>query len=146
MDIYSIIKPKTKDEFISYYYFRWSLLREPWGQPIGSERSLDEKDCIHRMIVDDKRDIVAVGRLQFNDSSVAQIRYMAVDPKVQKIGLGKKMIFELEKIAKDNHYTKIILESRETAVEFYEKCGYRVVKKSYLLFGEIQHYLMQKSI
>jgi len=38
----------------------------------------------------------------------------------------------------------IILHAREIAVPFYERMGFRVTEKSHLLFGEIQHYLMEK--
>jgi hypothetical protein len=30
------------------------------------------------------------------------------------------------------------------AVDFYAKAGYQMMEKSHLLFGEIQHFLMQK--
>jgi predicted GNAT family N-acyltransferase len=38
----------------------------------------------------------------------------------------------------------MILEARENAVPFYKSLGYEILKKSYLLFGEIQHYTMHK--
>jgi predicted GNAT family N-acyltransferase len=38
----------------------------------------------------------------------------------------------------------VILHAREMAVPFYERMGFQVTEKSHLLFGEIQHYLMQK--
>jgi predicted GNAT family N-acyltransferase len=40
----------------------------------------------------------------------------------------------------------VILHAREIAVPFYERMGFHVAEKSHLLFGEIQHYLMQKKI
>ena len=41
---------------------------------------------------------------------------------------------------------EIILHARENAVNFYKHCGYTVVEKSYLMWGEIQHYLMKKDL
>ena len=89
---------------------------------------------------------LAVGRLQFNDKMEAQIRYMAVHPQVQGQGLGYKMMLELESIAINENCSHIILQSREHAVLFYKKCGYSLIDKTYLLFDEIQHYLMEKTI
>ena len=43
-------------------------------------------------------------------------------------------------------WTEIVLEARENAVPFYEAIGYTIVAESYLLFSEIQHYRMQKSL
>jgi ribosomal protein S18 acetylase RimI-like enzyme len=51
-----------------------------------------------------------------------------------------------EKISKNRGDKKIILHAREVALGFYEKLGYQLVNKSHLLFDEIQHYLMEKSI
>ena len=52
----------------------------------------------------------------------------------------------MEKEAIKINASKIILHSRASANNFYEKCGYVVVEKSYLMWGEIQHYLMEKEI
>jgi hypothetical protein len=38
------------------------------------------------------------------------------------------------------------LQAREKAIPFYERLGYKVVEKTHLLFGEIQHYKMRKEI
>jgi hypothetical protein len=40
---------------------------------------------------------------------------------------------------------KVLLHAREIALDFYVKEGYEYVQKSHLLFGEIQHFLMQKN-
>ena len=52
----------------------------------------------------------------------------------------------IENFAFKNNSAKIILHARENAVTFYESLGYETVKESYLLFDEIQHYLMQKEL
>ena len=138
-----VIEPLTSEEFDEYFYLRWKILRKPWNQPPGSETDLAEESSIHAMIL---RNGIAVGvcRMQFNDNYTAQIRYMAVDGRYQKLGLGKKLIQFLEKKAIENHRHRIYLDARENAVEFYESCGYKTIKTSYLLFGEIQHYGMEK--
>ena len=42
----NIESPKTKNDFIKYYYLRWKLLRKPHNQPKGSE--LDELERLTR--------------------------------------------------------------------------------------------------
>ena len=118
-------------------------MREPWGQPIGSEKDSMENQCIHRLLIS-KNTFIGVARLQYNDKTQAQIRYMAVKKKYQSQGFGKLLIFDLEKIAKEKGVKEIILQSREIAVNFYKSLDYKLEKRTYLLFNDIQHFLMRK--
>jgi len=142
-----IIEPGTSEEFKKYYNLRYEVLRKPWLQPKGSERDEEEETSLHRMIIDEPNGkAVAVGRLQFNTIEEAQIRYMAVSNYYQGMGYGSKIVKALDNIAREKGSRKIILQSRENAVKFYEKNGYKIIEKSYLLFDEIQHWLMEKEL
>ena len=142
-----IIEPTTAEEFKKYYNLRYEVLRKPWLQPKGSERDEEEETSLHRMIIDEPNGkAVAVGRLQFNTIEEAQIRYMAVSDDYQGMGYGSKIVKVLDNIAREKGSRKIILQSRENAVKFYEKNGYKIIEKSYLLFDEIQHWLMEKEL
>ena len=142
-----IIEPTTSEEFKKYYNLRYKILRKPWGQPSGSERDGGEETSIHRMIIDNKTgNALAVGRLQFNSEDEAQIRYMAVADEFQGKGLGSQIISSLEDVARGKGSKQIILSARENALQFYKNNGYKIVKKTHLLFGEIQHWLMEKEL
>ena len=142
-----IIEPSTSEEFKKYYNLRYEVLRKPWLQPKGSERDDGDETSLHRMIIDNPNGkAVAVGRLQFNTIEEAQIRYMAVSDDYQGMGYGSKIVKTLNNIAREKGSRKIILQSRENAVKFYEKNGYKIIEKSYLLFDEIQHWLMEKEL
>ena len=142
-----IVEPKSLEEMKNYFFLRYKVLREPWNQPIGSEQDSDESSSIHRMIVDaNTSKIRAVGRLHFNNNKESQIRYMAVSPEFQNQGLGTKILFELEKIAISKGANRMILQSRENAIEFYKINGYVIRSKTYLLFDKIQHWLMEKKL
>lgn len=142
---FSIRSPHTKDEWQQYYQLRWKLLRQPWNQPVGSEKDEFEAEAIHRAAFYSKR-IIAVGRIQFTAAEHAQIRYMAVDPEFRLKGIGSLILKSLEQTARDQHTDSILLEARETAVKFYLSHHYQLIEASHLLFGEIQHYTMQKTI
>ena len=71
---------------------------------------------------------------------------MAVADNYQGQGLGSKIVTALEDIALDKGVSRIILQARENAVKFYERNGYEIIEKSYLLFDEIQHWLMKKEL
>ena len=142
-----IIEPNSSAEFEQYYNLRYEVLRKPWLQPKGSEKDDGDNSSIHRMIIDESNGkAVAVGRLQFNTSEEAQIRYMAVSDNYQLKGYGNIIVKTLEDIALNKGIRNIILQARENALKFYWKNGYEIIEKSYLLFDEIQHWLMVKKI
>jgi ribosomal protein S18 acetylase RimI-like enzyme len=78
----------------------------------------------------------------------AQIRFMAVNTAFQRMGLGKAILRFTEHLGKKKfpNLERIMLHARETSIPFYEANGYRIVESSYLLFGKIQHFLMEKSV
>jgi len=139
------INPNTEGEWSEYYSIRFSALRKPWGQPLGSEKDESDSTSINVMLLVNNVS-VAVGRLHFNNQNEGQVRYMAVDEHHRGKGYGTVMLQELEKIAKQNQRSTMMLEAREKAIPFYERNGYSVARKSYLLFGEIQHFTMYKEL
>jgi predicted GNAT family N-acyltransferase len=144
MDI--IVKqPETAEEFKQYLDLRWRVLRAPWGEPQGSEVDELEDQCFHVMAKLDEK-ITGVGRLQYNTNSEAQIRYMAVEKAHEGYQIGRMIVDALEQEARNRNISSIVLDAREPAVGFYEKLGYSIEKKSYLLFDEIQHFRMRKRL
>lgn len=143
----NVIEPSSEIEYKKYYSLRYELLRKPWGQPLGSEKDQDENQSFHRMIINKKTDsVLAVGRIQFISQTKAQIRYMGVSTNYQRKGIGSKILLSLEEIAASKGIKAIVLQSREDSIDFYKSNGYRIIKKTFLLFGKIQHWLMQKDI
>jgi len=93
-----------------------------------------------------KHKTIGVARLQFNANNEAQLRYMAVSPSHEKQGIGRALIQAIEQHAHESSHNIIMLHARENAVGFYKKSGYQLIKKSYLLFDEIQHFYMSKKL
>ncbi len=137
--------PQTEQEWEHYFELRWRILRTPWQQQ-GPDRDDTDDSSIHRMVYQSNGCVLAVGRLHQVDTSTAQIRFMAVDNNQQRRGYGALLLQSLEQVATDMHLNTIILQAREGAVPFYQQFGYSVVEKSFLLFDEIQHYLMEKKL
>jgi len=135
----------SEKDFKEYYRVRYETLRKPWGQPEGSEKDETDSSSIHAFMLHGER-AVAVCRLHFNNPSEGQIRYMGVDENERGKGLGADLVAWIENEAKERGARQMVLHARENAILFYEKQGYRVKEKSYLLFGEIQHWLMVKDI
>ena len=137
--------PENIEEFKEYDLFRWNILRKPLGKDISSLKDEYDKSAFHLVGIKNNK-IIACGRLHFNGTDEAQIRYMAVKEEFRKLKLGKLMLKELESYAFNMSLESIYLNSRESAVEFYIKNGYKIIEKSHLLFGNLQHWLMEKNI
>ena len=140
------ISPSNHSDFDKYYYFRWEYLRKDLKQKLGSERDDTENISIHRMIKNNNGEIIGIGRLHKSSSDIYQIRYFAVHKDYRRIGLGTYLMKDLEKIAVKNKSNYITLNARENAINFYQKLGYKVLKKTFLLYKKIQHYEMRKKI
>ena len=140
-----IRSPENDDEFADYYHVRWKTLRAPWGEPEGSEKDDREHETFHlAAFIGDK--IVGVGRIQKNSPTEAQIRYMGILEEYRRMGIARKIVENLEKAAIEKGFDQIVLDARQDAVGFYILAGYEVIEESYLLFGSIQHFRMQKKL
>jgi len=137
--------PQTDAEWKAYYALRFNVLREPWNQPVGSEVLADEDQAIHAIAVEDN-EVLGVARMHESAAKQGQVRCVATATAAQGKGIGKAIMAYLEVQAKAKGWTEIVLEARENAVPFYQAIGYTIVAESYLLFGEIQHYRMRKTL
>ena len=146
MTFNKVVSPLSESEFEKYYYFRWQYLRKNLNQKLGSERDDTENISVHRMIKNNDGEIIGVGRLHKVSSDIYQVRFFAIHEDYRLIGLGKYLMNDLEEIAinKNGHY--IMLNARENAIKFYKKLGYKISKKTHLLYKKIQHYEMIKKI
>jgi predicted GNAT family N-acyltransferase len=140
-----IKSPQTDAEWKAYYALRFNVLREPWNQPVGSEVLADEDQAIHAIAVENS-EVLGVARMHESAAKQGQVRCVATATAAQGKGIGKAIMAYLEVQAKAKGWTEIVLEARENAVPFYQAIGYTIVAESYLLFGEIQHYRMSKTL
>lgn len=120
----NVTAPATDDEFARYYELRWQVLRQPCGEPRGTERDDRDAEAEHAVIWAADGAALAAGRLHFNSPTEAQIRYMAVSSAAQGRGLGRLVIEHLEALARRRGAKTIILNSRDSAAGFYERLGY----------------------
>ena len=138
-------KPHTDADWKAYYALRYSVLREPWNQPLGSEILTDEQDAIHIMAIENDH-VLGVARMHESAPYQGQVRCVAVATDQQGKGVGKAIMQALELQAEAKGWREIVLEARENAVPFYKSLGYQIEQESYLLCGEIQHYRMKKAL
>ncbi len=145
--------PGTPAQWAAYFALRYEVLRQPWQQPPGSERSPDDDapSTVHALLLAPGGPAappvaLAVGALQQTGARTGQIRFMAVAPPAAGTGLGRQVVAYLEAQARAAGLTEIFLHSREAAVGFYTRQGYALEGPSHTLFGSIPHFLMRKQL
>lgn len=143
---FHIIIPNNEKDLQSYYKLRYEVLRKPWGQDENTVRDEWEDQSLHVLMIDEGGNAIATGRLQYNSDIEGQIRSMAVSEEYRGYGLGTQVLKFLEHEAKEKSFSKIVLDARDLAVDFYIKNGYVIEGSSYILFGVIPHFRMIKNI
>lgn len=144
----AVRSPQTSTEWLAYYQLRYEVLRQPWRQPVGSERVPEDEDpaTVHALCLMPADTVAGVGMLQSAGEGRGQVRFMAVAPAWQGHGIGRELLAYLEAAATQLGYTEIVLHAREAAVAFYRRQGYAVMAPSHTLFGSIPHFLMAKKL
>lgn len=137
--------PETTEEWHDYYNVRYEVLRKPWGKPESSVHVEDDDKAIHYCL-SHKNEIIGVCRLHFNSITEGQIRFLAVKKEWQNHQLGDILLKYSEELCIKNNATTLFFQARENAVPFYLRNGYHIIEKTHLLFGQIQHFSMRKSL
>ncbi|WP_169308435.1 GNAT family N-acetyltransferase [Ferrimonas aestuarii] len=131
-------------EYRKGLHLRYQILRQPWGQPVGSELDEIESESWHKVIITEQGEVVGSGRLHRVDTYTGQIRYMAIAESCQGQGLGRVLLAGLEQQAVELGMNEVMLQSRENQTGFYVKLGYQDVGAGHTLFGSIAHRKMVK--
>jgi len=142
-----IRSPKTKEEFKAYYALRFHVLRESLGQHPGSEKDDYEPISIHYMAVDEQTyQIIGVVKLFEKEPGMGQFSHLAVDSAFQHKGVGRLLIHTVEQKSRELGYRKLGTLTRLTATGFYERCGYKPMGITGVLFGKLQMMWMEKDL
>ena len=145
MSNYFIKPPKSKEEWKNYFRFRWELLRKPLGMSKESLEDDIEDSSYHLMGINDENDVIASGRVHFNNKKEAQIRYMAVKDSYKRRGIGSEIVIKLEDYASSKGAIRMVLNARENALSFYLSLGY-IEKGPYQSDTGIPHSRMEKNL
>lgn len=140
-----IRSPQSEKEWEDYYDLRYRILREPLGKPRGSERNALDETGVHLALYDENSTLQAIARLDVAEPGIAQVRFVATEENARGKGYGRKIMEAVEQASIDRGDHKLILHARDYAVDFYLRLDYTLIEKSHLLFGVLQHFLMEKN-
>lgn len=123
---------------------RDEILRKPLGLSFTPEDLEKEKDDILIGAFDDGK-ILGCCILTKVAPDTVRLRQMAVVNKQQGKGIGYSIMSYAENLARDKGFRKLIMHARDTAIGFYERCGYRVTGEQFTEVT-IPHHVMEKDL
>jgi N-acetylglutamate synthase-like GNAT family acetyltransferase len=74
-----------------------------------------------------------------------QLRQMAVKKDIQSGGIGKSIVAFAEKLAKEKGFSVLMMHARNTALGFYQKCGY-TIRGNEFIEVTVPHHCMEKRL
>ncbi|HJU83888.1 MAG TPA: GNAT family N-acetyltransferase [Holophagaceae bacterium] len=123
---------------------RDEVLRKPLGLKFTPEQLAAEHDSHHLCLWEDER-LTGCLLLTPREDARVQMRQVAVAQHRQGTGIGRRLVEEAERRAKELGFEWMILHARDTAVGFYERLGYTVVGDPFVEVG-IPHREMEKAL
>ena len=123
---------------------RKKILREPLGLSFTDEELAAEKSDILIAAFDEDEILGCCVLSQVNNEKI-RLRQMAVRQDMQLTGIGASIMTFAENLALDKGYKYMIMHSRDTAIGFYEKLGYKVVSEEFKEVG-LPHHIMEKEL
>lgn len=126
------------------FYVRKKVFVDEQGVPITLEIDENDQTANHFIVYIDENPIGA-GRIREINKGIAKVERVCILQEFRGKHLGSLIMEELEKYARSENMTKIVLNAQSYAVPFYEKLGY-VVTSPEFMDADIPHRAMEKEI
>lgn len=124
---------------------RYDILREPLGLDFNAKDIAEEYRQIHLGAYDDGMRLIACLVLNPKDDHIVKMRQVAVAENLQGKGIGKLLVSESERLAKEKGFNHMMMHARESAVPFYIKQGYEKYGRRFTEV-KVPHYKMRKDL
>ncbi|MBX9571230.1 MAG: GNAT family N-acetyltransferase [Candidatus Obscuribacterales bacterium] len=117
--------PHNSAEYKETVALRNEILRRPLGLVFNAEDLERETDSTH-IACYLNGSLAGCLILEPDPHGGLKMRQVAVSKEHQGCGIGKAMVQFSEQFARENNFTKIHMNARDTAVEFYLRLGYEI--------------------
>ena len=131
-------------EYMQMVELRETVLRRPLGLTFSADELSREKDDILIACTEDD-EMLGCCILSKVDKNSVRLRQMAVPDKLHGKGIGASIINFAENLAKDKGFSCVTMHSRDTAIGFYERFGYKI-KGTQFKEVNIPHHIMEKKL
>lgn len=136
----------SNEELSDAYAVRIEVFCDEQGY--APEQELDatdtHPDTLH-VVLYDKGEPIAAGRLYWKASGIAGLGRIAVKKMWRGRGIGAQMVEEMNRKAKEMGAKQSQLDAQKRACGFYEKQGYRCCGEEHM-DGHVPHIMMEKSL
>lgn len=82
-------------------------------------------------VIYEKSLVLATARFQIINKQIIQLDRLCVKKEYRETGIGTKLVLEIERCALQDRFLTAILSAEKTAVNFYQKLGYKIYSKEY---------------
>ncbi|MBT4793498.1 MAG: GNAT family N-acetyltransferase [Halobacteriovoraceae bacterium] len=122
---------------------RNKVLLRPFGLP-DHAWEMQDKNSYHLIAIDSEK-VIACLLLCPKENHSIQLMQMAVEPELQKNGIGKKLVEAAVLKAKTAGLKTLFCHSRENAIGFYLSQGFEVYDEPFVEVG-LKHIKMKKRL
>lgn len=136
--------PYNSKRYQQMLIFRNMHMRVPIGLSLFDEDLSGEVND-HHIGVYRKDELIGVCIITPVSGTTARMRQVVIAPEYRNRGIGRTMMLFAEERTAALGLSRLILDSRLSALRFYEKLGYRRVGLQFMEVG-LPHYMMEKNI
>ncbi len=131
-------------EYHEMLSFRNAYMRIPIGLCLFDE-DLSQEIFDHHIGVCRQGKLVGCCIITPETDTRARMRQVVIAPSERGQGIGHQMMLYAEEKARALGFSLLVLDSRMTAVHFYQTLGYQTVGEPFMEVG-LPHYRMEKQI
>lgn len=139
-----IRRASSQKDFFALVQLRTEVFVLEQKVDIQIEQDTADFDAIHYIAYDDQQAAAGCLRILLTETE-AIIGRVAVKKALRHQHIGQALMAAIEKDEAVLQRGKITLHAQESAVGFYEKCGYKIVSEPYYEAG-IRHVMMEKKL
>lgn len=121
-------------KYYTVHAYRHAILLSP--QEFEDRLKNPEQDVLVAIY---KNEIIGTISLTYKEKKIF-LQSMAVKPDYQSQGVGRNLLIEVEKLGKEKHFQKILLDTFDSLTKsqnLYEKFGYRLTGKKVFFHGVV---------
>lgn len=138
--------PYDSAEYGRMLVFRNTHMRVPLGLSLFDEDLSREKNDYHIAVYrEEPVQLIGVCIITPLNETAARMRQVVIAPEYRNHGIGRSMMQFAEKKAASLGIRRLILDSRLSAIRFYEKLGFKKVGTQFMEVG-LPHYMMERKI
>ncbi len=131
-------------EYDELIYLRTVVLRIPLGLEFSEIDIASEWNQIHIAAYNNRFELMGCLVLKYENNGILKMRQVAVFEHLQRGGIGEALVKYAELYCKTHGFNTLELNSRNTAVLFYQKMKYTIIGNPFEEVGILHQKMIKK--